>query len=34
MLFQETRDFLEKSNYPVSPMILGIILGPIIEINF
>lgn len=26
--------FFEKSNYPVSPMILGIILGPMVEINF
>ncbi|GAB4114082.1 MAG: tripartite tricarboxylate transporter permease [Candidatus Caldatribacteriota bacterium] len=25
---------LEKSEYPVSPMILGIILGPMVEINF
>jgi len=25
---------LEKSNYPVSPIILGIILGPMVEINF
>jgi putative tricarboxylic transport membrane protein len=25
---------LEKSGYPVSPMILGIILGPMVEINF
>ncbi|MBN2395385.1 MAG: tripartite tricarboxylate transporter permease [Candidatus Atribacteria bacterium] len=25
---------LEKSNYPVSPMILGIILGPMVEVNF
>ena len=25
---------LEKSNYPVSPIILGIILGPMAEINF
>ena len=24
----------EKSGYPVSPIILGIILGPIMEINF
>ncbi|MDD3655237.1 MAG: tripartite tricarboxylate transporter permease [Atribacterota bacterium] len=26
--------FFEKSGYPVSPMILGIILGPMVEINF
>ncbi|MDI9596948.1 MAG: tripartite tricarboxylate transporter permease [Atribacterota bacterium] len=25
---------LEKSNYPVSPIILGIILGPMVETNF
>jgi putative tricarboxylic transport membrane protein len=25
---------LERSNYPVSPIVLGIILGPMIETNF
>lgn len=26
--------FLEKADYPVSPMILGLILGPLVETNF